>query len=225
MQITPTSMPVNEPTTRLLLDVFKTLEIHPLVGLKMFVKNAPIDEAELDLCDIPFRGHKVKVYRMGSNANVTIWRVSEEMANLIMSSFYALSTSTRKAIKKKSEQIYEFERATRENPELQLSRLLLGLYENQTVRIRASISDYCKITSFRDVRLRVSFQDLTDPETSAVYADHTHVLLRQPQTQLFSRLPIGTQIEFQATVHSYGNTPSEKKYGIHNLQNIRVLAN
>lgn len=216
---------IEEHNTRLLLDVFKTLEIHPLVGLKMFVKNPPIDEAELDLCDIPFRGHKVKIYRMGSNSNVSIWRVSEDMAILIMSSFHSLSTSMRKAIRTKSQQIYEFEKSTRENSELQLSRLLLGLYENQTVRIRASISDYCKITSFSDVRLRVSFQDLTDPDTAAVYADHTHVLLKQPQTQLFSRLPIGTQVEFQATVHSYGNNPSEKKYGIHNLQNIRVLTN
>lgn len=217
--------PIEEQETRLLMDVFKSLEIHPLVGLKMFVKNAPIDEAELDLCDIPFRGHKVKVYRMGNNSNVAIWWVSEDMAMLIISSFYSLSTSVRKLIKEKSDQIYKFEKSTRENTELQLSRLLLGLYENQTVRIRASISDYCKITSFRDVRLRVSFQDLTDPDTEAVYADHTHVLLKQPQTQLFSRLPIGTQIEFQATVHSYGNTTSEKKYGIHNLQNIRVLTN
>jgi len=217
------SIPQDEQNTVLLLDVFKSLDIHPILGLKLFVKNAPIDEAALDLRDVPFCGHKIKVYRMRNNANIHIWRVSDDMALLIKQSFYNLSGSTRNIIKTKSLQFYELEKSTRDDVEMQISRLLLGLYENQTVKIRASISDYCKIESCRNPRLRVSLKDLHNPETDAVYADHTHVLLKESQIDIFSRLPIGTTLEFQATVHSYGHMTPDKKYGIHNLQDIRIL--
>lgn len=217
------SMPQDEQKTVLLLDIFKSLDIHPILGLKLFVKNAPIDETALDLHDIPFCGHKVKIYRMRNNANVNIWRVSEDMAVLIKQSFYNLSVSIRNIIKTKSLHFYELEKSTREDVDMQISRLLLGLYENQTVKIRASISDYCKIDSCRNPRLRVSLKDLRNPDTSAVYADHTHVLLKEQQIDIFSSLPIGTTLEFQATVHSYGHMTPDKKYGIHNLQDIRVL--
>lgn len=217
------NIPQEEVNTVLLLDVFESLDIHPILGLKLFVKNAPVDEATLDLYDIPFCGHKIKIYRMGNNANVHIWRVAENMASLIKQSYRALSTNTKNVIKEKSAQFYELERSTREDVDMQISRLLLGLYENQTVKIRASISDYCKVNSCRNPRLRVSFKDLHNPDTSAVYADHTHVLLKENQIDIFSRLPIGTTLEFQATVHSYGHMTIDKKYGIHNLQNIKIL--
>ena len=213
---------VSEADTKLLVDVFREINIHPFVGLKLFVKNPPIDEATLDLRDIPFRGHRVKVYRMGSNSKVNIWRVSEDMASLITQTYHSLSASVRRLVHEKSDHFYHLEKSTKNDHAMQISRLLLGLYENQTVRVKATISDYYKIQLDHDTRVRVSFQNLTCPDTEAVYADHTHVLLREPQITSFTNLPIGTSVEFQATVHSYYHRNAEKKYGLHDLQNVRV---
>lgn len=217
------SLPIPEASTPL-LPLFRDMGIHPMIGLKMFVKNVELDEDRFNLRDVPFMGHAVKIYRMGSNNNITSWRISPEMKLRVHSIFRRLNSATKKWLRTKTAELYSLEEASATDTDMQLSRFLLGMHDKQTVRIRAMISDYCMIQCEHASRLRVSFRNLQDPSTDAVYADHTHVLLRDEQVGFFMKLPVGTCLEFDATVHSYNAEDTDmKKYGIHNLQQVQVV--
>jgi hypothetical protein len=209
--------------SKLLTDIFKELKLHPLVGIKLFVKNATINDIRLDTLDIPFYGHSIRIFRMGNSSNFTEWRISDDMATEMIRTFKRCVPEVRHYVLDKSNELFALEQETKDNIDLQIKRMLLSMYENQTVTITARISDYCDISKDEDaIKLRVSLSELKDPETNSVYADHTHVLVRESQIGLFAKLPIGTRLEFQATVHSYKSKDSTK-FGIHNLQNIKVL--
>lgn len=217
-----TSTPSLEDTC-LLTEVFAKLHLHPLVGIKMFVKNAILPDHRLDTMSLPFLGDKIKIYRMGSNTNFVGWRVSKDMAKSIEKSFHRLPEAVKQTAIDKSDEIFNLEKDSKDCTDLQLSRMLLGLYEHNSIPFEATISDYCSIKAGEDQRLRVSLSHLTDPSSTKVYADHTHVLIKgNERIGFFARLPIGTKLKFRATVHSYQNN-NQVKYGIHDLRDICIV--
>lgn len=218
---------IDDQETILLVDVFKKLNLHTFVALKMFAAHHPIDESTLNLSKIRFIGKNIKIYRMGNNSNVSSWRVSKEIAQLIEKKFYKSGRSTRQLAEEKSKNLYSIELATKNNIDMQTSRFLLSMYENQIIKICANISKFSYITLYQNTgnhkKLRVSFENLINPQTQAVYSDHANVLINNDVKNYVLQFKIGTQLEFKAAVHSYLHH-NKIKYGIHNIQDIRVFS-
>lgn len=211
-------------STQLLIDVFDSLNIHHIVGIKMFVKNVPIDEHKCQVDEIPFYGDDLKIYRMNNLMNFKKWRISNNMADKLVKTFNRLLPDIRYMVLEKSETLKKLEKASINSPLLQNKRILLGLYENNVVTLNAIISDYRVLSLDKDnTKLKVSLKDLRNPETGAIYADHTHVLIRDHMVRTISKLPIGTKLEFNAVVHSYSGHNNGTKYGIHNIHELKVL--
>jgi len=212
-------------STQLLIDVFDSLNIHHVVGIKLFVKNAPINEHKCQVDEIPFYGDDLKIYRMNSLINFKKWRISNLMADRLVNIFNRLLPDIRHMVLEKSETLKKLEQASISNPVLQSKRILLGLYENNVVTLNAVISDYRVLSVANDSKkLKVSLKELKNPKTGAVYADHTHVLIRDHMIGVISKLPIGATLEFNAVVHSYDGYADDKKYGIHNIHDLKVIS-
>lgn len=213
--------------TLLLTDVIKILNLHPFVVLKMFVYDPPIDESMFDYSKLRFIGDSVKIYRNGSNSDINAWRVSFETANLILRKFFRSSKGTRRIAEEKSKTLFDIEESTKNNVIMQTSRFLLKMYEYHTINICANISKFSIIETLKNAEIHkkfcVTFQNLRNPKTEAVYADHTHVTLNDELKKLFLNFKIGTSLEFQANVYQYLHN-NEKKYGIRNLRNVRLLS-
>lgn len=207
----------------LLVDVFEKLNLHPFVGYCMFVSKFPINESAIDIRSIRFLGYDIRIHRMGGIPNIKNWRVTLDVAMLIEKRYHESGLANRENAEFASKHIYDAEQRAKHDADMHASRFLLQIYEHQQLSFKAKISNFYYVPTYKNgsniTRLRVCFQNLINPETGAVYADHTNVLLNDELKNIFLNLAIGTVVEFKATVHSYCRH-NETKYGIHKLQDV-----
>ena len=202
--------------TTLLVTIFEQLDIHPLVGIKLFVYKPRIDDKRLDLFDVPFFGDGIRINRSGRS--FLTWYVDNSTAKKIVTIFQRITPVIKTFVFEKSKELVNLEIVSKSDTTTQTKRTLLGNYLRCMIPFKTYISDYCNLND----TLRVSFANLRNPKTDAVYADHTHVCIAKDQIPFFCKLPIGTKLSFMATVHRYSDEHGNEKYGIHDLQDIVV---
>lgn len=201
-----------------LMDVFTELKLHPLVGIKAFVYKPAIDDTRYELIVIPFYGYGIKIFRLGKSYKT--WRISPTMADAIRLLYKRMHPTVKQFLLDTSTEFYKLGQQSKSDKTVQENRTLLGMNLFTTLPFKAKLSDYRKIVHDGTKRLKICLVDLRNPETGEVYADHTHVLVPKFSELKFGQIPIGSELEFTATVRQYNGSSDTKKYGIWGLDDV-----
>lgn len=197
-----------------LKSVFVRLGIHPSVGVKVFVKNAPVVK-QVEVEELAFYGMEVKIYRMQS-LNADDWRVDRDMARKIECIYKTMNPYDKTRMEKATDVMRKIEESSTEYTKTVCDRTLLKLYLGQTLTFEATIAGHSVVrqTDGRR-RLRICMRDVCDPDTKKMYSDHNNVLIPDDYVKLYATLPVGTTVEFQGTVQSYTDKRTGyTKYGV-----------
>lgn len=207
-----------------LYEVFKKLDLHPVVGLVVFVKNAINGSTFNELKQLPFHGHDIKVYRMRT-LDPRQWRVGYNMREKLIHTFLTLSQQDKEHIKKVNTLVRQVEQAG-SVPAIQRKRILLGLYNHMTLELTGIVHQFRSVITVDGKKLlRVTLLDVSDAYTGQIYSDHNHIVVPDEViVKQFKKMKFGCTIQFFATVHDYINKDTGKlQYGLHTIKDVRVI--
>ena len=125
--------------TVLLVDVLTKLGLHPLVGLKLFIKDFDGGIDNEKVLDIPFYGHDIKIYRMGYKTNFNTWRLTKCYEKKINTIFSRLIPEVKQYVLSRSKELEKEESESVHNTDMHMSRQILSYYNRKTIKIRATL--------------------------------------------------------------------------------------